>query len=372
MADLGIAQRLKSIRESLGLKITDASKKLEFENYQTLTQIENGKRDIKASELSKFCNIYYCTITQILGYEEPFLNPVFKWRNTPKENKTEIEREILFKCNQYHLVESLLGIKPLKNFDDVTLEEINSNDKVSSLAHNISKKLKLGQRPAFSLQKVLEQNYGIKILYYSFSDGSAVSSVIPVIGKVIVINNDEPLWRQNFDLAHELFHLLTWKAVVSIQNNQNYEYNNETEKKADIFASVLLLPEKEITIKIGKSKSISLADCVDIAIEFGVSSQALLYRLYDLNYISFDKVHKIAQSSQLKNINIQKRSNKIWSRNESERFISLAIHCLRKGLISRGKFAELVGIKDRSDIDNFIAERGLMGEEGNPIEITFT
>ncbi len=56
---------------------------------------------------------------------------------------------------------------------------------------------------------------------------------------------------------------------------------------------------------------------------------------------------------------------------EPERFHYLAIRCLRKGLISRGKFTEIVNI-DRSDIDEFIRNKGLMEQEGNTIEIMAT
>jgi len=44
------------------------------------------------------------------------------------------------------------------------------------------------------------------------------------------------------------------------------------------------------------------------------------------------------------------------------------VKCLRKGFLSRGKFAEIVGI-DRSEIDLFIEAEGLMETEGTPIEI---
>jgi hypothetical protein len=53
---------------------------------------------------------------------------------------------------------------------------------------------------------------------------------------------------------------------------------------------------------------------------------------------------------------------------ESERFILLAAKCLRKGLLSRGKFAELMEI-DRSDIDEYLEYRGLTEAEGVSFEI---
>ena len=52
----------------------------------------------------------------------------------------------------------------------------------------------------------------------------------------------------------------------------------------------------------------------------------------------------------------------------STRFITLAMRCLRKGLISRGTFAEMVEI-DRPEIDDFIKDSGLMESEGKTIAI---
>ena len=52
----------------------------------------------------------------------------------------------------------------------------------------------------------------------------------------------------------------------------------------------------------------------------------------------------------------------------SERFILLASKCLRKGLISHGKFAEILGI-DRADIDELLESRGLTEMEGESLEI---
>jgi len=235
----------------------------------------------------------------------------------------------------------------------------------------MSKLLSLGRRPAFTLQKVLEQDFGIKVLYYSFKEGSSVSTVSTQLGKIIVINKDEAPWRQNFDLAHELFHLITWNAVVLNQNYRDEEYSEDIERKADIFASALLLPSDEVRSEVMSraevTKQLSYSDIIDIASEFGVSTQALVYRFFHLGFISsFEEAHEIARDVELQLLSRQRRK---WKETESEQFIALAIRCLRKGLISRGKFAELVEIEDRSDIDDFISERGLMEEEGISIEI---
>ncbi len=373
MPDLSLATRLKELRESLGLKLTEAAEKLGFSSYQILSNIEEGKRNVKASELFKFSKAYYCSVDKLLGYEGIRSEVTFVWRNPPQMKKTEIEKDILFRCEQYRLLENLLNIKSNEKFIKVTLDDISTNFKVQKLASDVSKLLSLGRRPAFNLQKVLEQDFGIKVIYYSFSGGSSISTVSPQLGNIIVINKDEAPWRQNFDLAHELFHLITWDAVVLGQNFTDEEYSEDIERKADIFASALLLPEdevkKEIMNRAEVTKQISYSDIVDIAIEFGVSTQALVYRLFHLRFLlSFEKAKEVAKDFELLEISKQKRI-KEWEERESEQFINLAIRCLRKGLLSRGKFAEIVDIQDRSDIDDYIAKKGLMEGEGKSIEI---
>ncbi|GBE06491.1 helix-turn-helix domain protein [bacterium BMS3Abin10] len=372
MSDMKLANRLKSIRESLGLKITEAAEKLGFSHYQTLSNIEDAKREVKASELLIFSRVYYCSIEKLLGHEEVETNEIFVWRSAPEERKGEIEKEILYQCEQYQLLENLLNIKSREGFIEVTLDNISTNYNVQNLASSISKLLELGRRPAFTLQKVLEQDYGIKILFYQFGDGSSLSTVSPRLGNIIVINNNEAPWRQNFDLAHELFHLLTWKVVVQTQSYEHDEYNEDIEKKADLFASVLLLPanelKKEVLERLNDKSEISDSDLIDIAIEFGVSTQALIYRLSNLNFITFETATKVVRRVELLETNKLRRA-KEWQSRESEQFINIAIRCLRKGLISRSKFAELIGIQDRNDIDNFITKRGSIEKEGTNIEI---
>jgi Zn-dependent peptidase ImmA (M78 family) len=371
MVDLALAHRLKKMRESLGLKLIEAAERLGFSSYQILSNIEEGKREVKVSELLRFSRVYYCGIDRLLGYEETDSYVTFVWRNPPEEKRTEIERDILYRCEQYNTLEKLLNREVKESLIGVTIEDIKTNSKVQQLASKMSKLLSLGRRPAFTLQKVLEQDFGIKILYYCFKQGSSVSTVSPQLGKIIVINKDEAPWRQNFDLAHELFHLITWNAVVLNQNYRDEEYSNDIERRADIFASALLLPDDEVRSEVMNraeiTRQLSYSDIVDIAIEFGVSTQALVYRIFHLKFISsFEEAHEIAKDVELQALSRQRR---LGEERESEQFIALAIRCLRKGLISRGKFAELVGIEDRSDIDDFISERGLMEEEGNSIEI---
>ena len=53
MINKEIASHLKTARKSLGLTLVEAAKRLGFPSYQTLKSLEDGQREIKASELLK-------------------------------------------------------------------------------------------------------------------------------------------------------------------------------------------------------------------------------------------------------------------------------------------------------------------------------
>jgi len=367
-----LAFRLKAAREAIGLSLIDAAKRLGYPNYQTLSNIENGQREVKVSELARFAQIYFCNLSDFLMEQSPRKEYAILWRNPPEADdlKKQTEREIFSLCEQYHMMEQLLGIKPGKGFLEVTRESVKTNTAISRLAKDTGMMMGLGQRPSCALHKVLEQEYDVKVLYYPLAYGSAASMVHADMGKAVVINANEVPWRQNYDLAHELFHLILWK-VFSLEEMQDALFFSDIEKKADSFASMLLLPEDEIRREIDQlienNKHLTYSDIVDIAIDFGVSAKALVYRLAFINLIKWETADTLAQDEELAEISRQKRTQNIESR-RSDRFISLAVRCLRKGLISRGKFADLLRI-DRSEIDDYIENKGMMESEGKTVEV---
>lgn len=367
-----LAFRLKAAREAIGLSLSDAAKRLGYPNYQTLSNIENGQREVKVSELASFARIYFCNISDFLTEQSPRKDYAILWRNPPDAGdlKKQAEREIFSLCEQYHMMEQLLGIKSEKGFLEVTRESVKTTTAINRLAKNTGIMMGLGQRPSCSLHKVLEQEYSVKILYYPLAYGSAASMVHADMGKAVVINANEVPWRQNYDLAHELFHLILWKAF-SLEEMKDNIFFSDIEKKADSFASMLLLPEDEIRREIDQitenNKHLTYSDIVDIAMDFGVSAKALIYRLAFINLIKWETADTLAKDEELAEISRQKRIQSIEAR-RSERFISLAVRCLRKGLISRGKFAELLSI-DRSEIDDYIENKGMMESEGKTVEV---
>jgi Zn-dependent peptidase ImmA (M78 family)/transcriptional regulator with XRE-family HTH domain len=373
-----LGKKLRKAREQLGINITDAATRLGYPSYQTLSKIESGEREVKVSELSTFAKIYFCKISDFL---EPVAirekAPELLWRKAPGgTKKKELEAKIFKYAEQGAFLEKVLGIKQKDNLHNLKAipDQAKTDDDISDLSNTVSDLLGLGKRPAFSLQKVLEQDYSIKVLYYDLGDdGSAASMVDPEMGPVIVINSKEVPWRRNFDLAHELFHVITWDfASPDILKNANTF--KDMEKKADLFASNLLLPSAEVEKELhSKSKEgrLTFGDIVDISIDFGVSAQALVYRMRSLRMITWDQATKIANAPELLERNKKAREHEAREIPVSERLCSLAVRCLRKGHISRGRFAEIVQI-ERPEIDEYIESLGQLSQEGQTIEIMAT
>lgn len=376
MSRMELADRLKRAREAAGLALSEAASRLGFPNYQTLSSIEKGDREVKANELIVFAKTYFCNLNSLLlGSDETQPAVHFLWRKAPvSEKKLEIEALIKHRIDQYLLLENLLGLeyKGSGNLLQVSPENIRTNYEIDTLANTVGKLFNIGSRPAFALQKVMEQMLRIKILFVELSEfGSAASMVHPAFGASIVVNCEEAPWRINFTLAHELFHILTWNICTPSEMEKNGSLFGDIEKKADRFASALLLPENEVRGELSSrltDHKLTLSDLIDVAREFGVSTQALVYRMVNLHLIQWEQADALVKSDDLLMLDRRIRKGEGDKAPVSERFILLAVKCLRKGLISRGKFAELLNI-DRVDIDEVIESYGLTELEGESVEI---
>ena len=105
---------------------------------------------------------------------------------------------------------------------------------------------------------------------------------------VIAINTNSSKGRQNFTLAHELYHYFYSDGMTTTICSFNTDKKDEEEKKADIFASYLLLPgialKKNLTE--WEDRKDRLRKIIKLEQMYGLSHQALLIRLIQDGYIN--------------------------------------------------------------------------------------
>lgn len=116
--------------------------------------------------------------------------------------------------------------------------------------------------------------------------------------KVIGVNTQHAPVRQTFTVAHELAHLLLHDQeqlhldrgfpTVRLRDDISSQGIDDAEKEANLFAAELLMPEKFLKHDLARHIPLDLYDegaIPDLARKYGVSVQALTFRLQYLGYI---------------------------------------------------------------------------------------
>jgi Zn-dependent peptidase ImmA (M78 family) len=242
------------------------------------------------------------------------------------------------------------------------LTETNVED-VEEQANYIRESFNLGHYPAVTLSKTLEDYYGVKFLQFDYGNnaGSAASTKSD-FGVCILVNKSEIPWRQNFSVAHELFHLLTWDEKLFKTNEENEEFKQHNEDLANAFAAELLMPEESIAgeiRKIAPDGECQFTDLVIIARKFDVSTKALLTRLESLGFIKTETKEQLLKEPDFKDLD-QKSKLKDYcaAKRLGERFIRMAYQAYARGKISRARLAEIMDVPLGS-LKRHLEENGL-------------
>jgi XRE family transcriptional regulator, fatty acid utilization regulator len=366
-----IAERLRRERESLGYTLKDVSRKMGFENHQVLGNIESGKRPLKASELVSLAGLYGRNVDFFL--KEQSSAPRVLWRDPARTEQTVMaEHKFVEMCQNYR---RLLDLTAEGGHTDFTPPVLAAPSKqalaqrkfhyVVELAERTRKGLGLGARPAHSLAEILEGVFGVLVLYWDLKNAGSAASLSGDDCKAIVINAGNAPWRRNYDLAHELFHLITWDLFSQEEISAPSKSGKKSlvEQLADAFASALLLPEEEVRAEFHKrvfNKQITYISLIEIAREFKVSTEALLWRLSNLILLKQKDVQEYLGDGEVRGIDRQaRRSEKVTDGpvRPSARYVALAIKAYFIGKISRARFAEYVGIP-LSSVADFLQRRG--------------
>ncbi len=298
------------------------------------------------SQLQALAQLYQKSVAFFLE-EGPLRRECVLWREQPKKpTSVEIEAHFLHLCEQYQNLEVWCGESTqstLPRFEAQT--ERFGYEQAETLAFTTRKTMGLGDHPGSALLNVLEEQYFVKIFHLEFEpSGCAASTLSEAFGDGILLNSNNVRWRRNFDLAHELFHLLTWDALPGNQEKPSVPSEQE-EKWATCFASHLLMPEESVRLALKPyvhENQLDYDDIFDIARQFDVSVEAMFWRLHFL----YDRKEKTKQD-----IERSKQMLDTCEKRESDtppvrpaRFRALAIKALRAGEMSLGRFAEYMGI----------------------------
>lgn len=365
--------KIRSLREGLGLSQQELAERAGFSAHQIVSQIETGKRDVKAWELAKLASILRTSVSTLLAQDELQQSPVILWREAPASNASMIEKDFVYRCEQYAYLEKLCNVAPRTSFPRLQVDPSRfSFSEAHELALVASREFGLGARPAASLIDILENSYQVKILYEDLGEEGSAASTIGSFGPAILMNRGEAPWRRNYNFAHEVFHLLTWSDFPAETIMQDSQYRDRIEKLANAFASGLLLPADAVNLAFErrvKENKIRLIDLVEMAREFDVSTSALLYRLLNLGRFEKAMVEELLNDPSFRQLDRGTMPERWWTPPPiPERFVRLAFKAYQDGNISRTKLADLLDVS-LLELTKTLSEYGLNDREDYQTEM---
>lgn len=172
---------------------------------------------------------------------------------------------------------------------------------------------------------------------------------------IIFINTNHTIGRQNFTLAHELYHLLYEDIdefiVCGVKNN------NQSERDADNFAATLLIPDSGLYWFRNKNQieEWSLEDIIKCEQYYQVSHHTMLTRLKNLNWINqkqFDEFNSniIQKAAKLGyDTSLYKASSENKKYSSIGELIRLTEKVYDDGKITSGKHREILLKSFRND-----------------------
>ena len=294
-----IGARVKALREDRKLSQDDLARVFGFKDRQTVSAIENGERRLSAEEL--------LTAVQKLGatldyFTNPFLlvgEGKFSWRqtNVALERLTAFERVAGRWVAANRTLAPEVG-RPAPNLrQTLKLTSKSSFEEAMAAGERFAADFKLGSVPAKQLAEVMERRLGVLVLMVDAIDGiSGAACRLPDLDAVL-INRKEVAGRRHFDMAHELFHILTWETMPPDHVEDASERSKiRVEQLANNFASAVLMPT-DVLARFEPAKVDNVQWLNDTAEALQVTATALKWRLVALGRLDTAQANKIPDSA---------------------------------------------------------------------------
>ena len=191
---------------------------------------------------------------------------------------------------QVPLMRRALGLNRLSRFEDAM-----------DAGERFVAELGLGPVPALRLAAAMEEELRILVLMVDAQEGiSGAACRLPELDAVLIARR-EVTGRRNFDLAHELFHILTWDAMPPEHVESASDFGgNRVEQLANNFAAAVLMPATSLESYDGWAQ-LGMEDLIarlnHVADELCVTSSALRWRLVALQRLAKSRARAIPEAA---------------------------------------------------------------------------
>lgn len=365
---------IKKERKLAGLTQKALAEKAGYDNYQTILSIEKGERSIGIGDVSRIAKALNLNPEYFLTETDQKEIPVL-WRECKDKGECRLYENRLRKyLDDYADLKAFLDEpydkfipEPLSVIKRKYSEELKMDKKyrfAGKLASNFRKNYNLGDYPAGSLRQVIA-DLGILFFTFEMKTAGSAASLVNENGAAILINRKNAPWRVNFDIAHELYHILTWNMHDYSKSNHNLEKDDNEEQYANAFAAALLMPRSSISRDVEQlnegKKGIDETFIIQGALKYMISIEAFLCRLEFLGYLNTamkDTLHENCEKTKFwMNYKKEHEDEEIEDEYPIEYFM-LVMRAWTKEKLSRMKFAHYLN-KNIGEMDYYLSKKGV-------------
>ena len=357
---VNVGLRIKHARDLLNLTQEQVSEAMGFNDRQTLSDIEKGKRGVNSDELAKFSDVLDQEFEFFLDPFSVVAEAQYSWRAS-----TDVPEHVLdgFEARAGGWVGMLRWLRAQAPVSHSALGyalrlDLNSTfEHAQAKAEQLVEQFQLGLVPALKLADCIDKNLDIPVLFVDAETESEPGTIsgaachLAELG-VILVNRRESAVRRNFDLAHELFHILTWERMKPDHRESNSSEARQrvkrTEQLADNFASALLMPKASLDALLDPERRKDVKHLADVAVQLRVSVSALSWRLRALGRIDESTRSKLAR---VRRPDAAAEQPKPFS----ESFVKQLHVALDKGRLTARKAAKALGLQLHELASLFVA-----------------
>ena len=346
-----VGLRLRAAREAKGWNQEQVAGVLELNDRQSISDIETGRRALRPDEL--------VLLADALGHDvDFFLEPFsvvgeagFSWRTAEGLSATALER---FEAEAGRWIGMARWLWSREHADPSPLRQSlrvgsqTSFELVQGQAEQLGRTLELGAVPAEPLADRIETRLKIPVFFVDIDTsrfGDAISGAMCNLEdlRVILVNRNETEGRRNYDLAHELFHALTWDALPPSHRESNAttlgNRGRRAEQLANNFAAALLMPRAVLEASVDRTQSQEpdVRRLVELAARLRVTSAALAWRLFNLEWINAQTRVRLADERQVTSDTPRPKRYSSW-------FVGSLHRAIDAGTLSPRKAAKALAI----------------------------
>ncbi len=344
-----IGRRIKALRQDRGLSQDDVARMLGLNDRQVTSMIETGARRVSAQELVLAADqlgapLDYFTDSFRLDGEGQFS---LRHTGVPADRLKEYECRAGGWIGAYRTLAEQTGRKAPTVRPSLGLTQWSRPKDAINAGERFAAEFELGDVPARRLGQVMEDALSILVLMVEAGEGIfGAACRLPELDAVLIARR-ETARRRHFELAHELFHILTWEPMPPRHVEEAAETGGDhVEQLANSFAAALLMPSDTVA-RFGSWAGLDADGLVarlnEAASALGVTSSALRWRLVALGELPVGMARDIPESS-LRNNGEPVSTEATPPALFSKPFVEVPETSMCQGLVSTRRAAKLVEV----------------------------